>query len=334
MKKSLTSLLAVSAIALSVNSYAMAQEKIIVGLITKTSNNPFFVKMKEGFEAKAKELGVEARSFAGKVDGDHQGQIEAIESLIAAKAKAILITANNTQVEPALKKARAAGILVIALDTPLADKDAADATFATDNYKAGVLIGKWANATLGAKAKDAVIAMLDLNADHISVDVQRDQGFLEGFGIDVKDKTKIGDEVDARIAGHDVTQGSEEGGKKAMETLLQKNPKINLVYGINDPSVIGAYSALKAAGKEKGALLVGVDGACPAIKAMQTGALGATSMQFPLLMASKGVEAAVAFAKNKTKPTDLDTGVKLITEKPVPGVESVNAAEGLKLCWG
>ena len=106
-------------------------------------------------------------------------------------------------------------------------------------------------ATLGDAAADAKIAMLDLNANQVTVDVQRDQGFLEGFGIDVDDPTTIGDENDPRIVGHDVTDGNEEGGRTAMENLLQRDPDINLVYTINEPAAAGAYEALKAAGKEK-----------------------------------------------------------------------------------
>src|SRR3954469_10994533 len=137
-------------------------EEVIVGLITKTNNNPFFVKMKEGADAKAKELGVELRSFAGKYDGDNEGQVAAIESLISAGAKGILITPSDTKaIVPTIKKARDAGILVIALDTPLDPIDAADATMATDNFKAGLLIGQWAKGTLGEdKAKSAKVAFL------------------------------------------------------------------------------------------------------------------------------------------------------------------------------
>jgi len=71
--------------------------------------------------------------------------------------------------------------------------------------KAGKLIGQWAKAKFATDGKSAKIAMLDLNANGVSVDVQRDQGFLEGFGIPVGDNNKIGDENDPRIAGHDST---------------------------------------------------------------------------------------------------------------------------------
>ncbi|MFZ1387821.1 MAG: sugar ABC transporter substrate-binding protein [Thiolinea sp.] len=320
---------------------AVSQAEGIVGLVTKTNTNPFFVKMKEGAEAKAKELGMTLQSFAGKVDGDNDSQVQAIENLIAAGAKGILITPNDSKaIVPAIEKARKAGLLVIALDTPLDPANAADATFATDNFKAGELIGQWAAATLGDKAKDAKIALLDLNANQISVDVARDQGFLKGFGIDLKDAKKMGDEDDKRIVGNDVTQGSEEGGRKAMENLMQKDSGVNVVYTINEPAAAGAYEALKAVGKEKDVLIVSVDGGCPGVKNVKDGVIGATSMQFPLLMASKGVEAVAEFAKSGTKPKNTDgldfvnTGVELITDKPAAGATSITSEEGLKKCWG
>lgn len=335
-------LLAASTLALALGTAAVsAADRPIVGLITKTNTNPFFVKMKAGAEEAAKAQGVELRSFAGKVDGDNDGQVAAIENLIAAGAKGILITANDSRaIVPAIEKARAAGILVIALDTPLDPPTAADATFATDNFAAGELIGQWAAKTLGANAASAKIALLDLSVNQVSVDVARDQGFLKGFGIDIGDPKKIGDEKDARIVGHDVTQGSEEGGRKAMENLLQKDPRISLVYTINEPAAAGAYEALRSVGRDKDVLIVSVDGGCPGVRNVKDGVIGATSMQFPLLMAAKGVEAVKAFASGGGKPqaspglSFVNTGVELVTDKPATGVTSIDSAAALKKCWG
>jgi fructose transport system substrate-binding protein len=316
-------------------------DKITVGLITKTNTNPFFVKMKEGASSEASKLGINLQTFAGKQDGDNESQVQAVENLIAKGAKGLLITPNDSKaIVPALDKARAAGMLVIALDTPVEPADAADATFATDNFKAGELIGQWAKAKLGAKAAQAKIAMLDLNPNQISVDVGRDQGFLQGFGIDIKDKSKIGDEKDARIVGHDVTDGAEEGGRTAMENLLQKSPDINLVYTINEPAAAGAYQALKAAGKEKGVTIVSVDGGCPGVKDVKSGVIGATSQQYPLKMATMGVDAIAKFAKDGTKPEAspgldfLNTGVNLITDQAAAGVTAKDSAWGAQNCWG
>ena len=312
-----------------------------VGLITKTETNPFFVKMKDGASAEAKKSGASLQSFAGKKDGDNESQVAAVESLISAGAKGFMITANDSKaIVPSLDKARQAGLLVIALDTPIEPADAADATFATDNYAAGLAIGKWAAGTFTKDGKQAKIAMLDLSPDGVSVDVQRDQGFLEGFGVDVGDKTKIGDEKDPRIVGHDVTDGAEEGGRTAMENLLQKDPSINLVYTINEPAASGAYEALKAAGKEKDVTIVSVDGGCPGVENVKKGVIGATSQQYPLKMAEMGVQAVAEFAKSGKKPEPtagksfVDTGVTLITDKPVDGVESKDTAFGLENCWG
>ncbi len=321
---------------------AWAQGDVLIGLVTKTDNNPFFVKMKEGAEAKAAELGATLQSFAGKFDGDNDAQVAAVENLIAAGAKGILITPSDTvAIVPTIQRAREAGILVIALDTPLDPIDAADATFATDNFRAGELIGAWAAKTLGDDAAaNAKIAFLDALENQPTVDAARDQGFMQGFGIDIMDPSRYGEETDERIAGHQWGKGAEEGGRTGMENLLQKEPGINVVYTINEPTAAGAFEALKAAGRQDDVVMTSVDGGCPGVANVKDGVIGATSMQFPLLMASLGVEAVVEFANSGTKPAPtpglafFDTGVKLITDQPVEGVESITSAEGLKLCWG
>ncbi len=339
MKRTTKALWGAAALALMASAPAMAQTSAC--LITKTDTNPFFVKMKEGAEAKAAELGITLKSYAGKIDGDHESQVAAIEACIADGAKGILLTASDTKaITDSVKAARDAGILVIALDTPLEPIDAADATFATDNFRAGLLIGQWAAATLGAEAANARIALLDLSISQPSVDVLRDQGFLQGFGIDLADPNKWGDETDPRIVGNEVTAGNEEGGLKAMEALLAKDPNINVVYTINEPSAAGAFEALKAVGREKDVLIVSVDGGCPGVQNVKEGVIGATSQQYPLLMASLGIEAIDKFAAEGSKPVPtegkdfFDTGVQLITDKPAAGIESIDTVKGLELCWG
>lgn len=335
------SLLATTALVVSALATTASADDVSACLITKTDTNPFFVKMREGATAKAAEMGITLNSYAGKVDGDHETQVAAIETCIASGANGILITASDTSsIVPAVQQARDAGLLVIALDTPLEPIDSADMTFATDNFLAGELIGKWAAASLGDDAANAKIAMLDLAVSQPSVGVLRDQGFLKGFGIDLGDPNKWGDETDPRIVGNDVTAGNEEGGRRAMENLLAKDPTINVVYTINEPAAAGAYEALKAIGRENDVLIVSVDGGCPGVDNVRDGVIGATSQQYPLLMASKGIEAIAAWAKDGTKPEAsagkdfFDTGVALITDKPADGVESIDSAKGTDLCWG
>ncbi|MFF7071574.1 sugar ABC transporter substrate-binding protein [Streptomyces pseudovenezuelae] len=293
-----------------------------VGLITKTDTNPFFVKMKEGAEKAAKENGAQLMTAAGKFDGDNAGQVTAIENMVAAGVKGILITPSDSKaIVPAIAKAKAKGVLVIALDTPTEPESAVDALFATDNLKAGELIGEYAKAAM--KGKTAKIAALDL-APGVSVGVQRHNGFLKGFGATEKD-----------VACAQDTGGDQAKGQTAMENCLQKEPGINLVYTINEPAALGAYTALKAKGREKDVLIVSVDGGCTGTQAVKDGKIAATSQQYPLKMAAQGVKAVVTYAKDGKKASGYtDTGVTLITDKAQTGVTSKDTAFGLENCWG
>jgi fructose transport system substrate-binding protein len=313
---------------------ALAQAQPVIGLITKTETNPFFVKMKEGAAEAAKAKGAKLLTGAGKADGDNAGQVTAMENMIAAGAKTILITPSDSKaIIPSIKKARDKGVLVIALDSPTDPADATDALFATDNYKAGVLIGQYAKAALGGKP--AKIVTLDLFPGH-PVGAQRHNGFLKGMGLTAPDakSNELGGKA-AGVACMADSFGDQAKGQTAMENCLQKAPDVNLVYTINEPAAAGAFNALKKAGKEKNVVIVSVDGGCQGIKDVGEGKIAATSQQYPLKMAAMGVDAGVEYAKTGKKPSGyVDTGVTLIASKAVAGVESKDVATGTSLCWG
>jgi fructose transport system substrate-binding protein len=332
MKRSFlhASLLAASALAAS---SAQAQSEPIVGLITKTDTNPFFVKMKEGAAAEAKARGAKLLTAAGKTDGDNAGQVTAIENMIAAGAKTILITPSDAKaIVPTIQKARAKGVMVIALDSPTDPQDAADALFATDNYRAGVLIGQYAKAMLGSKP--AKIITLDLFPGH-PVGAQRHNGFLKGFGLAAPEASSNELGKAGEVVCMADSFGDQAKGQTAMENCLRKNPEVNVVYTINEPAAAGAHTALKRAGKDKDVIIVSVDGGCAGVRNVQSGIIAATSQQYPLKMAALGVGAGVEYAKSGKKVSGYtDTGVTLIAGKPVAGVESKDAKTGLDLCWG
>lgn len=313
-------------------------DKPLVGLITKTQD-PYYVSMGKGAQAKAAELGFTLQTLAGSNQSDNDSQVNDIENLVAAGAKGILITpADSEGILPAIKKARDAGVWVAVLDSPTDPTSAADGTFATDNFSAGQLIGEWAKAKMAGTP--ARIAMLDLAPSQPAVDVQRDQGFLKGFGIDIGDPNKIGDESDPQVIGHEVTNANEEGGQAAMEKLLQRDPSINLVYTINEPAAAGAYEAINSAGLANQITIVSIDGGCTGVQNVKDGQIAATSMQFPVKMAEQALTALSAFLANGTPATTspgldfTDTGVQLITDAPQTGVDSKDTAWGLQNCWG
>jgi fructose transport system substrate-binding protein len=316
---------ALAAAAFATAAFAQAPAQPVIGLITKTETNPFFVKMKEGAAEAAKAKGAKLLTGAGKTDGDNAGQVTAMENMIAAGAKTILITPSDSKaIIPSIKKARDKGVLVIALDSPTDPADATDALFATDNYRAGVLIG----------GKPAKIVTLDLFPGH-PVGAQRHNGFLKGMGLPAPDAKSNELGKDAAVVCMADSFGDQAKGQTAMENCLQKAPDVNLVYTINEPAAAGAFNALKRAGKEKNVVIVSVDGGCQGIKDVGAGKIAATSQQYPLKMAAMGVEAGVEYAKTGKKPSGYtDTGVTLIADKPAAGVDSKDVKAGTELCWG
>jgi fructose transport system substrate-binding protein len=299
-----------------------------IGLITKTDTNPYFVSMRDAAQAEAKKMGAELTAAAGTADGDNDSQVTAVQNMMASGVKAILITPNDSKaIVPTLLQAQQKGIFVAALDTQTEGNKGVDATWATDNTKAGEQQGAYVKAALGSTAP--ILAMLDLRPG-VSVGDQRHAGFLKGIGLT---------DNSPEIAGVQDTNGDQGQGQTAMENLLQKNPNINSVYTINEPAAIGAATALANAGKTSSVVLGSIDGGCAGVNAVKNGQISATVMQFPAKMAVAGVDAAVAFVKDGTKPTVpatgfIDTGVQLITDKPVGGLDSKDTTWGLQNCWG
>ncbi|MBX7553964.1 substrate-binding domain-containing protein [Streptomyces sp. NPDC004232] len=324
--------------------------KVGVSLILKTLTNPYFVSMEKDAKTQAAKDNVSLTVAAGNTDGDTQTQITAIDNAISRGDKGILITTNGDAVNAALNRAKQAGLFVIALDTAPNPASVANITYATDNEQAGKLDGQYAAAALNGKP--AVIAMLDLfNNQVVSVDINRDHGFLEGMGIDPGSKTENGKEAKSgkytggkggsyTIACHQPTQGAIDGGRTAMENCLSANPNINIVYAINEPAGEGAYNALKAAGKEKNVAIYAIDGSCAGLKNLTSGEFAADAVQYPGKMASLGVDSIAKLARGGSKPsvTDgksfYDTGTALAAAKPLGGLTVQSPSQAASECWG
>ena len=308
-------------------------EQPIIGLITKTETNPFFVKMKEGAEQAATASGATLLAGAGRSDGDNAGQVAAIENQLATGAKVILLTASDAKaIVPTVKRARENGALVIALDSPTDPVDATDGFFGTDNYKAGELIGAYAKARLAGAA--ARIVTIDLIPGH-PTGAQRHNGFLQGMGLASNDRTSNELALPADVVCHGDSVGDQAKAQTVMENCLQSAPNVNVVYAINEPSAAGAYNALQKAGREQDVFIVTVDGGCRGVADVAAGKFAATAQQYPLRMAELGVQAALEFIRSGKKPSGFtDTGVALVSGQPVAGVQSLSVDEGTARCWG
>jgi fructose transport system substrate-binding protein len=224
---------------------------------------------------------------------------------------------------PAIRKARAKGVLVIALDSPTDPESATDALLATDNFKAGALVGRYARAaTAGRPVK---IATID-EGPGSAVGTLRHRGFLEGFGIA---------EGDPQLVCEQPSFGDLAKGQTAMENCLQKAPGIDVVFTVNEPTAAGVRTALTKAGKQsRDVLVVSIDGGCAGVRHVRAGVIDATAQQYPLKMAVLGVDAVAAYVRDGKKASGYtDTGVNVIAVKAVPGVASEDVEYGLANCW-
>jgi fructose transport system substrate-binding protein len=198
-----------------------------------------------------------------------------------------------------------------------------DGTFATDNREAGRLQGAWLKQALGDRP--ARIVMLD-GVPGGGTDTERHRGFLAGFGIA---------DTDEAIVGHAHVYGDQAKAHAAMENLLQAHPDVNVVYTINEQVARGAYTAIAARHRTDTILLGSIDGGCAGIADVKAGRIGATVMQFPARMAESAVDAVIDFVRTGRRPVGfIDTGAKLITDRPHPGLDGQDTAFGLASCWG
>jgi fructose transport system substrate-binding protein len=321
----LLAVLAVAALAAGCTSTKSGSDEstgngpVKIGLVTKTDSNPYFVALRDAAKAEADKSGAELVALAGKFDGDNDGQVAAIENLVQQGAKTILVTPNNsTGILGAIKKARDKGVLVIALDTETDPQDAVDATIATDNTEAGRLQGQYVKAALNGQPAKSIL--LD-GTPGSTVSEQRHNGFVEAAA--------------PEVLGTEATNGEQNKAQQATENLLQRATTVNSIYTLNEPAARGAYVALKAKGLAGKVIIGSIDGSCDGVKAVQSGEIAVTVMQFPKKMAEQGVKDGVEFAKSGKKPSGfVKTETAVITDKPLAGIDSKDTAWGLENCWG
>ena len=304
------------------------QESVSVGLITKQEENPYWVSMRDVAQETADDLDVDLITATGVSDTDVASQEAALADMVAEGVDGILIAPTDpVALLPAIQEARDAGVLVIALDTPVDPPETVDAFFATDNEAAGRSIGEYAAAKVEDLGLDPRVVMLNLAGDISSGELRR-VGFLEGFGLT---------EDDPAIVASVDTQGDRDNAAVAMTQVLSEHPDTNVVYTVNEPAALGALAALEAAEVDLDeVVLVSVDGGCRAMReAVRPGDIDATATQYPQNMAREGVRAIAAAVRDGQAPSGfLDTGSELVSDNPVDGVESRRVEFGIRTCWG
>ncbi|MFJ8259042.1 ribose ABC transporter substrate-binding protein RbsB [Peribacillus asahii] len=272
-----------------------SMEDVTVGVSISTLNNPFFVSLKEGIEAKAKEKGMKV-SVVDAQD-DTAKQVSGIEDLILKKVDLLIINpTDSAAISSAVQSANDAGIPVITVDRS-ADEGEVVTFIASDNVAGGEQAAKYIVEQLGENAK--VVELEGVSG----ASATRERG--EGFH-NIADKQL--DVLSSQTAEFDRTKGL-----NVMENMLQGNKDIQGVFAHNDEMALGAIEAIKATGKD--ILVVGFDGNEDALKAVEAGDLSATVAQQPALIGEEAIAAAEKILKGEKVEETISVPLKLVTKE-------------------
>jgi ribose transport system substrate-binding protein len=273
----------------------VAVENNKVGLVVSTLNNPFFVTLKEGAEAKAAELGYELVVLDSQ--NDPSKELANVEDLITEEVLVILINPTDSDaVANAVKLANESEIPVITLDRG-ANGGEVVTHIASDNIAGGKMAGEFIAEQLGNVGN--VVELEGIAGTSAARD--RGQGFNEAIGT-----TDIV-VVSKQTANFDRTQGL-----TVMENILEAQPEINAVFAHNDEMALGAFEAVRVSGRE--ILVVGFDANDDAVKSVEAGEMAATVAQQPGLIGSLGVENAAKVLDGETIGEYIPVELKLITK--------------------
>jgi len=270
----------------------------LFGVTFQTMNNPFFVELNEGI----KEV-VEAhndRLVTLDAQWNSLKQRNDISDLILQSASGIFINPVNWEgIKGSLLQAKRKGVPCIVVDAPVKDKDLVLCQVASDNVEAGRLAAR----ALAEACRPAKIVILHLSVNKACID--RVAGFKE----------EIAKYPDMEILDIQECKGTTEGARPVMRDLLGRYPNLNAVFAINDPSALGAISALESAGRLKDVAVVTVDGSKEGIAAIKAGKLLSTSAQFPREIGRIAAERMYEHLAGKPVQKDIKVRVELITRK-------------------
>ena len=250
-----------------------ARELKALGISMGSLGNPYFVTLADGATARAKELNPNVKVTSVSADYDLSKQFSQIDNFISSKVDLILINAvDPSAMASAIKKARDAGIVVVAVDV---DAKGVNATVQTDNVEAGKLACQYLVDKLSGKGN-----VIIQNGPQVTAVTDRVKGC----------KAALAGAPDIKVLSDDQDgKGSREGGLNVMQGYLTRFPKIDGLFAINDPQAIGSDLAAKQL-KRSGIIITSVDGAPDIENALKTETqIQASSSQDPWAMAQTAV---------------------------------------------
>lgn len=273
-----------------------------LGFITKFPVGFFFTLQDAAKAWDKKTAGAQVIFAQGKSATDDAGEIAAIQDMVAKGVKGIAITPTSPAVVPALEKAQKAGVKIVLMDNDIPSWKKKSSVVATDNYKGGVLAGKYLAAHLKAGDKLGVLA----GVPGVPALDDRVNGMLAGLGA-LKGKLTI--------VGKLQTDCAQDKGFSQAQTILTANPDLKAMYSACGPPAMGALQAIKGAGIEPGSIwTVGYDAQPEEVAEILKGNEDASVAQFPYKIGYLGVATLWQVVQGKPVAKKVDTGTALVTK--------------------
>lgn len=271
-------------------------EATTIGLIVSTLNNPFFVDLKDGAQAKADEMG--AQLVVLDSQDDSATELANMEDLITKGVDLILINPTDSEaVGSAVAAANQAGIPVITLDRSANSGDIV-CHIASDNVAGGKLAGEFIIEKLEGKGK--VVELEGVPGASAAID--RGQGFNEAIA-----------ESDLEVVAKQTANFNRAEGLSVMENILQAQPEINAVFAHNDEMALGALEAIKASDRD--IMVVGFDATDDAVASVEAGEMAATVQQLPKEIGAAGVDAAMKVIAGEEVEKSIPVELSLVTKE-------------------
>ncbi len=280
------------------SSPAQATKGRLLGVVYQTMNNPFFVELNDGLKSVVEAHGDTLVTLDSQFNSLKQRND--ISDLILKGAACLFINPVNWEgIKGSLLQAKDKNVPCIVVDAPVKDADLVLCQVASDNLEAGRLAAR----ALAQVRRPAKVVILSLSVNKACIDR------VDGF------KEELAKYPDMQILDTQEGKGTTEGARPVMVDLLGRFPELNAVFPINDPSALGAISALESAGKLKDVTVVTVDGSAEGIAAIKAGKLYSTSAQFPREIGRIAAEKFYEHVEGKPIEKDVKVPVELITKE-------------------
>lgn len=269
-------------------------------MILKNLTNPFFISVKEGGEAAAKELGVKLSVLAPLKADNNEEQTHMVEQAIVTGAELVIMCPSDTMgIIPAMEKLEEVGIPVINLNTRIGgDKKLAETFVAIENYDAGFETVTRLAEMMGGKGD--FILLEGVSGAQTSID--RTKGAIDAL--------KKFPEI--RLVAQQPADYNRAKAMDVVQNLLQANPNVTGIYCCNDEMALGAVEAIEAAGKSGKILVAGCDANADARRAIENGKMALTCDSEPFNQGYQSVMVAARALKGESLPPFVKLDMKVL----------------------